>query len=186
MSHLQAGFAKGAPRCALRCSHTALKCGAVILSSLFLAVPARAQFKTFGEWSISGGTNLHPAPGGASGFTAHGMAGLQYSVVVLELGGGVVRVPDEHDAGRPFTQTIGIDLPAGIALRIPVRDDLLIAAGVDVTGLLFSPSQIYQPHVDLLFAGRRRYRGIFLKALLSSDDSWPGYIGLGLKMTLKD
>lgn len=151
---------------------------------LLISTTSSAQLTVFGEWSFNVGTNLRPQAGEEFGFTAHGMCGIQYWVVALELGGGMLRLPLPEYRSRPFGRTVSVDLLSGIALRIPIGKALLIA-GIDVSDVLPRRFSIYQPHIDLLFSNGKRHRGVFVKTLLYDNESWSGYIGVGVKMTLQ-
>ncbi len=156
-----------------------------LLLAMIIALPVHGQLITFGEWSLSAGGALHPAEvGGGMGLTAHGMAGIQYSIVAVEIGGGAIRLPLAEYKNRPFLETLGIDFPIGIALRFPAHK-ALIAIGCDASGMLNGfRNTLFQPHVDVLFPTRWRYWGVFVKGLTDVAGIAPGYIGLGAKMTL--
>jgi hypothetical protein len=167
--------------------NTYLRKQLVLALLLFALAPAaEAQLSTFGEMSVSGGIAPCPAIGTYLGGAAHGMAGIQYGWFAFNLGGGVIRLPAGYgNERRQLINTIWIDFPAGLALRIPVfRQDLLVV-GSDFSGFIGRWQPVFQPHIGLLFPGRWQYRGVFLKAVLAPTLADPVYIGIGLKMVIR-
>ena len=145
---------------------------------------ARAQLMTFGELSFSGGTGLGAKFGGEFGCTAHGMAGIQYGIVAVNLGGGFVRLPRHFEEHIPVLETLYIDFPAGLAIRMPFSRSAMLVVGSDVCGFIGRGRLFYEPHAGLLFQGRQLYRGFFFKAVIFPEDPSAGYIGVGLKMQI--
>ena len=158
---------------------------------IFCGLDAHSQIETFADASVSFGTGKYlrqSAPGFHLGGTMHCMAGLQYGVFSLNAGLGVIALSDRLQVGGIESAEaewgIGIDLPVGAALRIPVNNSLFVI-GADVS-FIGSFAQMVQPHIDWLFSGGGGYRGLFLKgfsSLKSARSYEQQYIGIGFKMT---
>jgi hypothetical protein len=152
---------------------------------LFFAYETRAQLTAFGELSFTGGTSVGETFGKYHGYTAHGIAGIQYGIFALSLGGGILRKPVDYGERTSALHPSDIDFPAGLALRIPVLRTAMLVVGSDVSGFIGNRKLMYEPHIGLLFLGRYQYRGFFFKALIAPEYLSASYIGVGLKMMIR-
>ncbi len=149
----------------------------VLVLAGFLS-PAGAQFAAFGEFSINGGRYSEYGGDQFTTIVAQGIFGVQYGIFALNIGAGpVLSLPDDDRLKRSIWDEVGIDLPVGAMLRIPIQKELL------VTGLDYSLGG-YSPHIGILFPGKWRFRGFFAKAVYDPRFHRMAYYGLGLKMTL--
>jgi hypothetical protein len=169
-----------------------------LLIALVLIIPCLrtgAQINSYGEFALSVGTGKYlqdSERGFHLGGTAHALGGLQYGVVALNLGLGFIMLSDFTTEPYYMTDRTGrhldLDFPVGMALRFPL-DKAIIAFGADFSGFIGGHSTpLLSPHLDLLFAGKRVFRGIFLKGFTYLKQREPGYrpqyFGIGFRTTL--
>ena len=170
-----------------------MKQAVVALLLIIACLRIDAQIESFGEFGLSLGTSrflhnslsgLHPAG------TMHCMAGLQFGKLALHAGLGFIvlsdKRPDFYFSGTETAQSADLDFPIGATVRFSF-DKIILAAGADVSGFIGRSTLMIAPHVDLLFAGRRGYRGIFIKGFTPIERGNPGfrpqYFGIGFKTT---